>query len=603
MRFLVAAAVLAWLAALCVLASPYDSDGIQVLAVLSEPYGANTYLLANAFRLQGWEVTYAAVEPTVTACHARCPTIEVDTTLASVDRITSYDVLAIMPTPGTYRTVLDPAGDLRSDWRILTLVRQAENSGLTLFAGCTGLLVLGDASLLEGRTVNCHARLMDACEEYGATCNAASSRKLPPSIDEGIVTATNQRAIAAEISEAIQRSLDRWDDFAPAHESLRAHDAAVSATSVSLPTSGDLAPEEQAAFALGGPLADGARAVSPFEDGFVLVGYTFSFGEGRSDMLIACLDAEGTPRWARTFGGPGCEYANDVCIARDGGILVVGSTTSAGAGTEDVLLVKLDSQGQLLWAKTFGGPSADAGFGLCETANGDLVLCGVTESFGDGRSDLYVVRTSSDGGALWSSPYGQTGYDRGTRVTESNDGGLLIVGGAAQGAGNYNMMLTKLSETGEKLWTRSFGGASYNVASGVAETEEGRIVVVGSGDVEGTDLMDVELSGCNAAGLVEWTTKTGPSRSYDYGQSLMVESDGQIIVCGVTNYPATGMNDVWILRFSGEGDLLSDQRIGGDGTDWASDLCRLGSQVIVVGFTDSAGAGSYDALILALDIE
>jgi hypothetical protein len=181
--------------------------------------------------------------------------------------------------------------------------------------------------------------------------------------------------------------------------------------------------------AIGGGQADGGRSVIETTDGgFVIAGYTFSYGAGNADALLAKVDTEGNLAWAKFFGGTGWEYAYSVQQTGEGGYTLVGYTTSNGVGQKDVLLVKTDPEGNEIWTKTFGGPGIDVGKSVLQTKEGDFILVGYTESFRLGESDVYLLKTDPDGNEIWTKTFGGSEPDRGHAIDLTSDGGYIITG-------------------------------------------------------------------------------------------------------------------------------------------------------------------------------
>lgn len=148
----------------------------------------------------------------------------------------------------------------------------------------------------------------------------------------------------------------------------------------------------------GGDKADIGRAILTTTDGgYIIVGSTASKGAGSSDVWLIKTDGNGTVLWDKTFGGAQYDEGRDIRRTSDGGYVIAGETQSEGAGGSDVLLLKTDDKGNLLWKKTFGGAQNDAAWHLQLTSDGGYVLIGYTESEGAGGSDVYVIKTDSDG--------------------------------------------------------------------------------------------------------------------------------------------------------------------------------------------------------------
>jgi len=146
----------------------------------------------------------------------------------------------------------------------------------------------------------------------------------------------------------------------------------------------------------GGAVDDMAYSVQQTMDGgYLMAGYTDSFGAGRGDVWLIKTDALGDTAWTRTIGGEGLDQGRSAQQTHDGGCIVVGSTSSAGAGGTDAWLIRTDSLGDTLWTETLGGAGEDYAHSVWETRDGGYVLGGYTSSYGAGDDDLWLLKTDA----------------------------------------------------------------------------------------------------------------------------------------------------------------------------------------------------------------
>ena len=191
------------------------------------------------------------------------------------------------------------------------------------------------------------------------------------------------------------------------------------------------------------------RAVHQTSDsGYILVAETLSFGAGQYDIYLVKTDERGNILWSKTYGGGSSDYGYSVTQTTDGGYIVAGYTNSFGAGLSDVLLVKTDANGDISWAKTYGGSSSDYGYSVIQTSDGGYIVAGYTESYGL-AGDVYLVKTDSNGNHQWSRTFGGAAKDLGWSVQQSADGGFIITGYTTSfGAGDQDFYLIKTDELG-----------------------------------------------------------------------------------------------------------------------------------------------------------
>ena len=151
----------------------------------------------------------------------------------------------------------------------------------------------------------------------------------------------------------------------------------------------------------GGAAADLGKSVRQTTDGgYIIAGVTASYGAGSADVYLVKTDAGGNQLWLKTFGGAEGDGGWSVQQTTDGGYIIAGYTISYGAGSGDVYLMKTDGDGNQQWYRTLGGSAPDEGFSVQQTADGGYVIAGATESYGAGGLDFYLIKTDSDGNCL-----------------------------------------------------------------------------------------------------------------------------------------------------------------------------------------------------------
>jgi hypothetical protein len=333
------------------------------------------------------------------------------------------------------------------------------------------------------------------------------------------------------------------------------------------------------------------------DGGFILVGWTWSFGAGGFDVWLIKTDADGNKLWDRTFGGRGSDYGYSVQQTRDGGFIIVGDTASFGAGWADVWLIKTDANGNKQWDRTFGGSGLDSGSSVQQTSDGGFILVGDTASFGAGGFDVWLIKTDADGNKLWDRTFGGGGSDWGSSVQQTSDGGFILVGYTTSfGAGD--VWLIKTDADGNKLWDRTFGGGGSDWGSSVQQTSDGGFILVGYTASFGAGGFDVWLIKTDADGNKLWDRTFGGGGS-DWGSSVQQTSDGGFILVGWTWSFGAGGPDVWLIKTDADGNKLWDRTFGGSMVDRGFSVQQTSDGgFIIVGATTSFGAGDYDVLLI-----
>ena len=288
--------------------------------------------------------------------------------------------------------------------------------------------------------------------------------------------------------------------------------------------------------AVGGAAYDYGRSVRQTPDGgFIVAGETASFGLGGYDAFLVRLDADGDTLWTRTYGGTGNDYAQDVIPTQDGGFAFVGRSTSFGAGGYDVYLVKTDSLGNLEWFNTFGGGFSDYGNAVIQTPNGRYVIVGKTSSFGAGGYDVYLLRVNADGEEVWSRTYGGVNTDIGHDIRRTADNGYIITGYTTSfGAGLKDMWMLKTTIAGDSLWSRTFGGPDDDSGECVRPTQDGGYIISGYTESFGNGLQDAWLVHTDADGNEVWSQTYGGAGN-ESAEGVKQTADGGFVVGGFTS--------------------------------------------------------------------
>jgi parallel beta-helix repeat protein len=303
----------------------------------------------------------------------------------------------------------------------------------------------------------------------------------------------------------------------------------------------------------GGSNYDRGRSVArTFDGGYIIAGYTNSYGAGIDDFWLVKLDADGNKEWDRTIGDTGRDRACFILQRVDGGYAIVGYTKSVGAGNEDVLLVKISDDGQESW-NWYGGSNSDVGLCLVQSTDGGFAIAGYTNSFGSGSYDFYLIKTDPNGGLQWAKTYGGTGSDQAYSVIQTADGGYLLAGDTTSGAGPYDFMLVKTDKDGniKPGWPKTYGGSGADTVWAVIETYDGGFLVVGDTTSYGAGAEDFWLVKTDSSGNVEWTRTYGGTGS-DTASSIQQTGDGGYVVTGRTNSYGAGQNDFWLIKLSSE---------------------------------------------------
>jgi hypothetical protein len=332
----------------------------------------------------------------------------------------------------------------------------------------------------------------------------------------------------------------------------------------------------------GGYQNDMGHSVQQTTDGgYILTGYTKSFGAGQSDIWLIKTDDFGDTLWTKTFGGANSDDGQSVIQTIDGGYIIAGSTASFGAGSTDIWLIKTNSLGDTLWTKTFGGSSADDGRAICQTTDGGFIIIGTTQSYGAGSCDAWLIKTDSLGDTLWTKTFGGIGIEKGKSVQQTADGGYIIIEDIYIPPDYVNIGLIKTDISGDTIWTKKYGGNFISYGLSVIQTKD-------KGYLISATCAKIWLIKTDSLGNVLWS-KTFRMESSALAYSISQTIDGGYIVFGTTcSSPPVDECDIWLLRTDASGDTLWTKTFGGGSYEEAvSGQLTIDGGYIILGIKDS----------------
>jgi len=308
----------------------------------------------------------------------------------------------------------------------------------------------------------------------------------------------------------------------------------------------------------GGSGDDWGSSVQQTSDGgYIIAGGTGSYGAGGGDIWLIKIDSEGNKEWDKTFGESELDWGYSVQQTSDGGYIIAGETWSYGAGEADVWLIKTDSEGNREWDKTFGGSCEDLGYSVQQTSDGGYIISGWTRSYGAGGADVWLIKTDSEGNKEWDKTFGGSDEDYGYSIQQTSDGGYIIAGATeSYGAGGWDVWLIKTDSEGNKEWDKTFGGSDEDYGYSIQQTSDGGYIIVGETWSYGAGGADVWFIKTDSEGNKEWDKTFGGSDE-DLGSSVQQTSDGGYIIAGVTDSYGAGWADVWLIRLTSEAAIIT----------------------------------------------
>lgn len=195
----------------------------------------------------------------------------------------------------------------------------------------------------------------------------------------------------------------------------------------------------------------------------------------QNDFFLILYDQVGLGLMVRKFSWDYADKSNCVKQTADGGYVITGSTASMNTlHDKDVFLVKTDAAGYTVWTQNYGGNEWDEGYYVHQTSDGGFLIAGLTESFGAGLRDIYIIRTDTIGNPVWSKFYGGVFGDGANYIFEDTDGNFIITGTLS-----WDAFAMKIDSNGDSLWTILWGGPHSESSISIQKTTDGGYIVGG----------------------------------------------------------------------------------------------------------------------------
>jgi predicted secreted protein len=324
------------------------------------------------------------------------------------------------------------------------------------------------------------------------------------------------------------------------------------------------------------------------------------------------------PGWSRTFGGTANDYGYSIVKTPDNGYAIAGITYASPTSTPDAWLIKTDSNGNVLWNKTYGGTAADYTYNIVQTTDGGFALAGYTQSFGVAQRAVWLLKTDANGNLLWNMTYSGPVDEISQGFVQTADGGYALIGGAsptyfAGGGGTSDLLLIKTDASGNLQWNKTYANETYgNYLSGaggnlgftVIQNADGGYVLGSAATLaSGAGAHDFVLTKTDSQGNVQWF-KTYGGNATDILRALIPTRDAGYAMVGYTNSFGAGGFDIWMVKVNGTGNTQWNKTYGGPLNEmaaWNNVIQASDGGYTIASYTNSYGAGGNDFWLIKTD--
>lgn len=301
------------------------------------------------------------------------------------------------------------------------------------------------------------------------------------------------------------------------------------------------------------------------ENGDLLITGLSRFFDSSYDMFAARITQGGELVWSAIYGSPEYEVPMSIVEAPDGSIFVWGHQNGSMTQGYDAVLLKLNAQGSPIWSKRYGLSANEIVWDMIVTPDGDLLMSGDTNSEGAGMNDVFLIRANTDGEIIWSNTYGGPSNEHGTRVRHVKNQLFVVTGATASfGAGGLDFMTMFIDQGGGIKYARAYGGDIKDVAHGVTISDDHGIFLVGETRSFGPGLMN---------GLAVRTDQDGDCACNDdlfTGFQVHAQSFSQStadIVQRSTNIQLANNPNISVIEFTPQSSAICEQ-LTQEGSSW-----------------------------------
>lgn len=338
----------------------------------------------------------------------------------------------------------------------------------------------------------------------------------------------------------------------------------------------------------------------------LLLSNTNSLGQGNFDVHLAKIGSNGTILWSNTYGQGDNDYGHDISLAANGDILIAGHTESFGAGNRDLLAMRLNSNGNIIWSKAIGGNNLEAArFDPIELPSGDLIFGGYTESYGTGAKDIYLVKLSASGGLIWTKTLG-IGTDEEWLETALYDGeDEIILAGRLDSDVTEHASIISIDTNATVNWAKTYATAGESKTIGLLKMPNNDIVAIIDTEAFSTGERDYLIIRVTSQGTPIWTTAIGGAEDEGGTTSMELIDGSDIVLSGHTESYGAGERDLMLHRISGQGNLMWSRAYGGPGDEsvnWGGSMYLENNRLVMRGTINGTNTQGNDIYLFQTNL-
>ena len=283
------------------------------------------------------------------------------------------------------------------------------------------------------------------------------------------------------------------------------------------------------------------NVIETYDGGFAMAGTLLSGPLGSDDIVLIKTDSSGTIEWQKAYGSFANDQGYDIRQTPQGDYLIAGFTTNTIGANYEAYVLKISSVGNVIWSEIFGGANNEGVYTIDFAANGNYVFGGKSEMNSNGQADYLLTEMDTVGNIIWMKNYGGAGYEVAMQIRRTLDNGYILSGYSDSYISNlsYDLLAVKTDSSGNLIWAKDYHQTGVQYSGGVQQTEDGNFYFTGCTYVNGT--YDVFLLKTDSAGNTDWANTYQHGSTLPYNVFNIHESNHQYLCFG--GYTTTSSND------------------------------------------------------------
>lgn len=302
---------------------------------------------------------------------------------------------------------------------------------------------------------------------------------------------------------------------------------------------------------------------------------------GTDNFHFFKLDSLGHKLIEKTYLNENNQNGLNMIHSSDNNLILLG--TSSSSSSRDILVKKVNLDGNEIWSIIIGGTEDEQSSDIIELENGNFCIAANTKSYGAGNNDIYLIWISQSGEIIKEKTYGGSESDGSTSILQSNSDIVVLGYTNSWGAGGQDYFLLKINAQGDSLWSKTYGGGGYEESQGIIKTNNNNYIINGhSSSIDPFhDMFAVSVS---EDGNINWEKNYGGSL-HDGGETIIAKSDGNYLLIGRSMSFGNNTRNIYMVTINSNGNIISEKSINTGSYDWIHSSIEYNGYYYMVGQT------------------